>query len=67
MSISAMSIVHYQRQGRRPPKPAQAAKIKVPRIVQHTPKGRAWKPLADDPEAEARVAEFFRRMIRPRL
>jgi hypothetical protein len=49
-------------------KPAQAAEIKVPRIVQHTPRGRAWKlkPLAPDPEAEALVAAFFAGMIRPR-
>jgi hypothetical protein len=34
----------------RPTKPAQAATIKVPRIVQHTPKGRAWKlPEPDGP------------------
>jgi hypothetical protein len=39
----------------------------VPRVVQHTPKERAWraKPLPDDPEAEARVAAFMERMIRP--
>jgi hypothetical protein len=44
-------------------KPAQAATIQVPRIVQPTPKGRAWKlPEPLDPEAEARVAAFFARM-----
>jgi hypothetical protein len=36
--------------------------IKVPRIVQHTPKGRAWKLLPADPEGEARAAVFFARM-----
>jgi hypothetical protein len=59
----------------RPPKrrkPAQAATIAVSRIVQHTPRGRAWRlealPQAagPDPEAEARVAAFMARMIRPR-
>jgi hypothetical protein len=47
---------------KRRPKPAQAATIKVPRIVQHTPKGRAWKSPPDDPEAKARAAAFFERM-----
>jgi hypothetical protein len=51
---------------RKRPKPAQAAEIKVPRIVQQTPRGRAWKLPEPDPEAEARVAAFFARMIRPR-
>jgi hypothetical protein len=34
---------------KRRPKPAQAATIKLPRIVQHTPKGRAWKLPDPDP------------------
>ena len=34
----------------------------VPRIVQLTPRGRAWKPPPPDPEAEARAAAFFERM-----
>ena len=43
-----------------PRKPAQAATIKVPRIVQHTPKGRAWRlPPPDDPEAKARAVAFL--------
>jgi hypothetical protein len=53
---------------KRPAKPAQAAEIKVPRIVQTTPRGRAWRVPADlppDPEADAQVAAFFARMIRP--
>lgn len=50
---------------KRPAKPAQAAEIKVPRIVQHTPRGRARKPLPPNPEADARIAAFFKRMIRP--
>jgi hypothetical protein len=48
---------------KRPPKAAQAAAIKVPRIVEHTPKERAWKPEPLDPEAKARVAAFFARMV----
>jgi hypothetical protein len=47
---------------RRRPKPAQVAKIAGPRVVQTTTKGRARKPLAPDPEADARVAAFFERM-----
>jgi hypothetical protein len=43
-------------------KPAQAAAVKVPKIVQHTPRGRAWKLPEPDPEAEARVAAFFAKM-----
>lgn len=52
---------------RNPAKAAQAAEIAVPRVVQHTPKGRAWrlKELEPDPDADARVAAFFDRMIRP--
>jgi hypothetical protein len=38
----AMTIV-INRPRKRPAKPAQAALIKVSRIVQHTPKGRAWR------------------------
>jgi hypothetical protein len=56
-----MTIV-TTRPRKRPSKPAQAAMIKVPRIVQHTPKGRAWKLLPADPEGEARAAVFFARM-----
>jgi hypothetical protein len=61
-----MTISHYRHRPKRPAKPAQATEIKVPRIVQHTPRGRAWKPLPPDPEADARVAAFLSRMIRPR-
>jgi hypothetical protein len=56
-----MTIVTY-RPRKRPAKSAQAVEIKVPRIVQHTPRGRAWKVLPPDPEAEARAAAFFERM-----
>jgi hypothetical protein len=55
-----MTIVTYR--PRKRPKPAQAAEIKVPRIVQHTPRGRAWKVLPPDPEAEAQAAAFLERM-----
>ena len=58
-------IVTYRHRCKRPSKPAQAAEIKVPRIVQHTPKVRAWKVLAPDAEADAKVKAFFDRMIRP--
>jgi hypothetical protein len=58
-------IVTYRHRRKRPSKPAQAAEIKVPRIVQHTPKVRAWKVLAPDAEADAKVKAFFDRMIRP--
>jgi hypothetical protein len=63
-----MTIVHAKPPRKRPAKPAQAAEIKVPPIVQITPKGRAWRLPAPepDPEADARVAELFARMIRPR-
>jgi hypothetical protein len=59
-----MNIV-TARPPKRRPKPAQAAEIKVPRIVQHTPRGNAWKllePLPPDPEADARIAAFFAKM-----
>ena len=52
-----------------PGEASQAATIAVPRIVQHTPRGRAWKvqaPIEPDPEADARVAAFLARMVRPR-
>jgi hypothetical protein len=62
--ICRMTIVTYRHRPKRPAKPAQ---IKVPRIVQHTPRGRAWKlPVPDDPEAKARAVAFLERVIRPR-
>jgi hypothetical protein len=64
-----MTIVTYRHRPKRPAKRAQAAEIKVPRIVQHTPKGRAWRlavSLEPDPEADARIAAFMARMVRPR-
>jgi hypothetical protein len=56
-----MTIVTY-RPRKRPAKPAQAAEIKVPRIVQHTPRGGASKLPEPDPEARARAVAFFERM-----
>jgi hypothetical protein len=56
-----MTIV-TTRPRKRPAKAAQAAETKVPRIVQHTPRGHAWKLPPPDPEAEARIAVFFERM-----
>jgi hypothetical protein len=40
----------------------------VPRIVSGKPgkRDRSSKVLPDDPEAEARIAALFARMIRPR-
>jgi hypothetical protein len=58
-------IVTY-RQRRPAPKATDAAAIKVPRVVQQTPRGRAWKTPAPDAEADARVAAFFKRMVQPR-
>jgi hypothetical protein len=57
-----MTIV-TTRPRKRPAKPARAATIKVPRIVQHTPKGQAWKLPPDDPE---NAVAFLSRVIRPR-
>ncbi len=53
-----MTIV-TTRPRKRAVRPAQAATIKVPRIVQHTPKGRAWRLPPDDPEAKARAVAFL--------
>jgi hypothetical protein len=46
---------------KRPRKPAQAVEIAAPRIVQHTPKGRAWAPNPDVKITPSVVA-FFERM-----
>jgi hypothetical protein len=61
-----MTIVHTNPSRKRPQKAAQPVDIQVPRLVQHTPKGRALKPLELDPAADGRVAAFLKRMIRPR-
>jgi hypothetical protein len=58
-------IVHYRHRPKRFRKPSQPVEIAVPRIVHHTRRGQAWRPLAVDPEADARVQAFFDRMIRP--
>jgi hypothetical protein len=70
-----MTIV-TTRPRKRPAKPAQAATIKVPRIVQHTPRGRAWKlppdmarQVNDNTRAELRtlgeqVSVLYRRMLK---
>jgi hypothetical protein len=44
---------------------SQPVEIKAPRVVRTTPKGKAWrlKELEPDPEADARVAAFFAKMI----
>lgn len=64
-----MTIVTSRHRRKRAAKPAQAAAIKVARIVQQTPRGRAWKlpppDLPPDPEAEASVADLLARMTRP--
>ena len=59
-----MTIV-TNRPRKRPAKPAQAATIKVPRIVQHSPKGRAWRLEPLTPEAEERAAAFFAKIGYP--
>ena len=65
--ISTMTIVTYRHRRKRPAKSEQAATTDMPRIVQHTPKGRAWRLPAPKPdlEADVRVKAFFERMIRP--
>jgi hypothetical protein len=57
-----MTIVTSHHRPNRPQKPAQAATIAAPRIVQQTPRGRAWKVPEPDAEADASVAAFFKRM-----
>jgi hypothetical protein len=62
-----MTIVKSRRP-KPPAKPAQATTIAVPRIAQHTPKGRAQKvraPVETDPEAAEQIAEFMARMVSP--
>jgi hypothetical protein len=58
-------IVTYRRRRKRPAKPAQAATIAVPRIVQQTPKGRAWTLPAPEPDPEADSKVAAKRMIGP--
>jgi hypothetical protein len=61
-----MTIVTTRHRPKRSPKPALAAAIKTPRIVQHSPRGKAWRiALEPDPEADARIAAYMARMVRP--
>jgi len=49
-----MTIVTARHRPKRPVKPV--VEIKVPRIVEHTPKGRAWRiPIEPDPAADERI------------
>jgi hypothetical protein len=64
-----MTIVTYRHQPKRK-RPAKAAPAAItgPRIVSAKGPGKVIRPRKEmpvDPEAEARVAEFFARMIRP--
>jgi hypothetical protein len=57
-------VTNRHRPRKRPAKPV--VEIKVPRVVQHTPKGWAWRlDLEPDPAADERVAAFMTRAIRP--
>lgn len=60
-----MTIVTARPPRRKPPKPSAKprAEIAVPPIVKHPSKWeRIEKPMERDPEAEASVIAFFRRM-----
>jgi hypothetical protein len=64
-----MTIVTYRHQPKRK-RPAKAAPAAItgPRIVSAKGPGKSHKAPVEtvvDPESEARVAEFFKRMIRP--
>jgi hypothetical protein len=62
-----MTIVTYRRQPKRkrPTKAAPPA-ITGPRIVSAKGPGKVIRPRKETPiEAEARIAEFFARMVRP--
>jgi hypothetical protein len=65
-----MTIINYRHRPKRKPKAkAVASAITGPRIVSTSKPGKGAKPakeLPDDPEADARVAEFFQRMVKPR-
>jgi hypothetical protein len=62
-AYGAMIVTNRGSTRRKRPKPAQAAEIAAPRIVQHLPKHRREpKPRLRDPEGEARVDAFFLRM-----
>ena len=67
----ALHHPHHDRRDQPPPPEAvtearAGAAIKVPRIVEHSPRGRAWRvDLPPDDAADRRVAEFIARMVRP--
>jgi hypothetical protein len=58
-------IVTYRHRRKRPVKAKAQPEIKVPRIVT-TIRGKRVRPeRAPDPEGDARVAAFFKRVIVP--
>jgi hypothetical protein len=60
-----MPIVTNRGPRRNRQKPAaKPVEIAVPRVVK-VERDRGRKPAVDDPEANARVAAFLKRMIRP--
>ncbi len=65
-----MTIINYRHRPKRKPKAkAVATAITGLRIVSTRKPGKGAKlakELPDDPEADARIAEFFARVIRPR-
>jgi hypothetical protein len=60
-----VTIVTARPPRRKPPKPSKPPQpMDTPRVFQHPPKWqRERKPVPRDPEAEARVIAFFRRMV----
>jgi hypothetical protein len=62
INITSITTIVRSCPPKRRAKPAQAATIKVARIVPHTPRGRAWTLPESDPEAEARAFAFPARM-----
>jgi hypothetical protein len=68
--IDGMSriVTYHHRPKRAPRKKAAQASLAAPRIVEAKKSGKARvtpEELPDDPEAEARVAAFFKRMMIP--
>jgi hypothetical protein len=60
--MTAMTIVTYVHRPKARPK-AQPPALTGPAVA--TPRKRGPKPLEDDPEADARVAAWFARNVRP--
>jgi hypothetical protein len=61
-----MTTIVYRRRSKRPKKVAKPATITVPVVVSRPPgKYRKAAEGQSDPEGEAAVREFMRRMIRP--